>query len=71
MKFVGEVIGNVQGIQYFYIVGLLIFIALFVVIVYKTFKIPKKDLEGFKTSIFDKDEIGNGENSYLKSANNK
>ncbi len=62
MKFAGEIMKNVQGIQYFYILGLLIFIVLFIIIVYRTVKIPKKDLESFKTSIFEKDEIGYTEN---------
>jgi len=57
MKFVGEVLSNVQGIQNFYIAGLLIFIILFIIILYRTIKIPKKVLIEYKTSIFEKDEI--------------
>ena len=57
MSFVGNVLQNVNGIQYFYIAGILIFITLFIVIVYRTVKIPRKDLNDFKTSIFDEEEL--------------
>ncbi len=59
MGFVGDVLQNVDGIQYFYIIGILIFISLFVIIVYRTIKIPKNDLNDFKTSIFEKEELNN------------
>lgn len=55
MSFVGEVLRNTAGIQYYYIVGLFIFITLFFVVLYRTIKIPKKDLEEYKTSILDND----------------
>ena len=61
MSFVGDVLQNVNGIQYFYIVGILIFISLFVIIVFRTIKIPRKDLNEFKTSIFDEEELKNKE----------
>ena len=61
MSFVGNVLQNVDGIQYFYIAGILIFIALFVVIVYRTIKIPRKDLDDFKTSIFDQEELNSNQ----------
>ncbi len=57
MSFVGEVLQNVNGIQYFYIAGIFIFISLFVVIIYRTIKIPRKDLDDFKTSIFEEEEL--------------
>lgn len=57
MKFVGEVLENVNGIQYYYIVGLIIFISLMIVILYRTIKMPKKELIDIKTSIFEKDEL--------------
>ena len=57
MSFVGNVLQNVNGIQYFYIAGIFIFITLFIVIVYRTVKIPRKDLNDFKTSIFDEEEL--------------
>jgi hypothetical protein len=61
MSFVGDVLKDVQGIQYFYIVGLFIFMILFFVVLYRTMKIPKKDLEKFKTSILDDDNLESNE----------
>jgi len=57
MSFVGGVLNGVDGIQYFYIVGLLIFMLLFIVILYRTVKIPRQDLMNFKTSILENDEL--------------
>jgi hypothetical protein len=61
MSFVSGVLNGVDGIQYFYIVGLLIFMTLFIVILYRTIKIPRKDLIKFKTSILEKDELESNE----------
>ena len=61
MSFVGDVLKDVQGIQYFYIVGLFIFIILFFVVLYRTIKIPKEDLEKYKTSILDDDNLESNE----------
>ena len=55
MGFVGDVLGKVYGIQWYYIIGLFIIIALFAVIVYRTIKTPKADLLNYKTSILDND----------------
>ena len=57
MSFVGDFLKDVEGIQYFYIVGLFIFLILFFVVLYRTIKIPKKDLEKYKTSILDNDDL--------------
>lgn len=56
MGFVGEVMDSVQGIHLYYIVGLLIFITLFIVILTRTLLIPKAELVEYKTSILDLDE---------------
>ena len=61
MSFVSGVLNGVEGIQYFYIMGLLIFMTLFIVILYRTVKIPRKDLMKFKTSILEKDEVESNE----------
>ena len=55
MNFVGKVLNGVEGTQYFYILGLLIFIMLFAIIIYRTVKMPKRDLIDFKTSILSDD----------------
>jgi hypothetical protein len=57
MNFVGNVMKNVDGIATFYIIGILIFMSLFVIVVYRTVKIPRKDLNEFKSSIFEKEEL--------------
>jgi hypothetical protein len=57
MNFVGNVLRNVNGIQTFYTIGLLIFLTLFAVILYRTIRMPRKDLVDFKTSIFEDDEL--------------
>jgi hypothetical protein len=57
MSFVGDVLGKVDGIQYFYIVGLLIFMSLFVVLIYRIVRMPRQDLVDFKSSIFENDEL--------------
>ncbi|MCX6227669.1 MAG: hypothetical protein NTV75_00545 [Bacteroidia bacterium] len=57
MNFVGNVLRDVNGIQAFYTIGLLIFLTLFVVILYRTIRMPRKDLVDFKTSIFEVDEL--------------
>lgn len=55
MGFVSEVLRD-AGIQWYYIIGLIIFFTLFTVIVYRTFKIPKSVLKHNKESILDNDE---------------
>jgi len=57
MSFVSGVLNGVDGIQYYYMVGLLIFMTLFIVILYRTIKIPRKDLMKFKASILENDEL--------------
>lgn len=59
MGFVSEVLKNIDGIQWYYIIGILIFIVLFLVILYRTIKTPKKDLIEYKTSILDGNETQN------------
>jgi len=56
MDFVNHVLGNQSGIQWYYIVGLLIFLTLFIVMIYRTVKIPKSDLMHYKESILDNDQ---------------
>ena len=57
MGFVGNVLSNVNGIHWYYITGLLIFLGLFITIVYRTIKIPKAELLHHKQSILDKDDL--------------
>ncbi len=70
MGFVSETLSGVEGIQWYYIVGIILFVGLFIGIVIHTFTIPKKDLNKFKSSIFEQEEVesqGNGENGKMRS----
>ncbi|MEI7830332.1 MAG: hypothetical protein WCI31_11210 [Prolixibacteraceae bacterium] len=57
MGFVSETLSGVNGIQWYYIVGILLFVGLFIGVVIHTYNIPKKDLIQFKSSIFEKEEL--------------
>jgi len=57
MGFVANVLGNVNGIQWYYILGLLIFVTLFLIILYRTYRMPKKDLVAYKTAILENDDL--------------
>jgi len=57
MGFVGEVMDSVQGIQVYYIIGLLIFIALFIVILTRTILMTKAELIEIKTAILENDNL--------------
>ena len=64
MGFVGKVMDNVNGTEWFYIVGIMIFIALFIAIVYRTVRIPKSTLEDYKSAILDSDDTSNEKKVY-------
>jgi hypothetical protein len=66
MRFVSEVLKDVGGIQWYYIIGIFIFISLFIAILYRTINTPKKDLLEYKNSIFD-----DGTNINLSNNNSK
>jgi preprotein translocase subunit YajC len=53
MKIVSNLLENIDGIRIYYIVGLLIFVVLFVVILIRTMKKPNKEMEKIKNSILD------------------
>lgn len=56
MKIVSNVLENIEGIQIFYIIGLLIFFVLFLIILVRTLRMPNKEMERIKNSILnDKD----------------
>ena len=57
MGFVGDTLGGIDGIQWYYIVGIVIFVGLFIGVAIYTYNIPKKDLNKFKSSIFEKEEV--------------
>jgi cytochrome c oxidase cbb3-type subunit IV len=51
MKIVSDLLTSIEGIQIFYIIGLLIFVALFIVITVRTMRIPNKEMDDIKNSI--------------------
>ena len=51
MKIVSDLLTNIEGIQVFYIIGLLIFVALFIVIFIRTIRLKNSDMEDIKNSI--------------------
>jgi len=63
MKIISNLLEDVEGIQIYYIVGLLIFVTLFIVILIRTIRMPKKEVEEIKTSILNDNEV----DSYIHS----
>ena len=51
MKLVGSLLESIEGIQIFYIVGLLLFFGLFIVILIRTLRRPKEEMNDIKESI--------------------
>jgi hypothetical protein len=60
MKIVSDLLTSIEGIQVFYIIGLLIFVVLFIVIFIRTMRLKSSDMEDIKNSILtdgDSEEI--------------
>ena len=51
MKIVSNLLTSIEGIQIFYIVGLLIFVVMFIVIVIRTMRLKNNDMDAIKNSI--------------------
>ena len=56
MKIVSNLLENIEGIRIYYIVGLLIFVVLFVVILIRTMRKPNKEMDKIKNSILDEND---------------
>ena len=65
MKIVSNLLEQIEGIQIYYIVGLLIFVTLFVVIFIRTMRRPDKEMEDIKKSIL----IENGSEELIEPNN--
>jgi hypothetical protein len=63
MGFVNDVLKNENGIQWYYTIGLLIFLTLFIIMIYRVAMIPKSDLKEFKESILKNDYPSDSEKS--------
>jgi hypothetical protein len=55
MKIISNFLENINGIQNWYIAGLLIFFALFIVFVIQTLMRPRKEMEEIKNAILEDD----------------
>ncbi|MCK3682591.1 cbb3-type cytochrome c oxidase subunit 3 [Maribellus sp. YY47] len=64
MKIVSDLLTSIEGIRIFYIVGLLIFVVLFIVITVRTMRIPNKEMENIKNSI-----LADGESEDITTSN--
>jgi len=51
MKIVSNLLTSIEGIQIFYIVGLLIFVALFIIIFVRTMRMSNNETDKIKNSI--------------------
>lgn len=61
MKLVSNVLENMTGIHIFYVIGLLIFITLFIIIFVRTMRRPAAEMNEYKDMIFndnDSEETG-------------
>ncbi len=56
MKIISNLLENIESIRIYYIIGLLIFVSLFIAISIKTLKMPKKEAERIKNSILQDNE---------------
>ena len=56
MKIVSNLLENIEGIRNYYIIGLLIFVVLFVVILIRTMKKSNKEMDEIKNSILDEND---------------
>lgn len=63
MKIVSELLTSIEGIQIFYIIGLLIFVILFIVIFIRTMRMKNSDMEDIKNSILSDGESNNSTTS--------
>ena len=51
MKIVSNLLQDIEGIQIYYIIGLLLFFGLIIVILVRTMRMPDKEIEDIKNSI--------------------
>ena len=59
MKIISNLLEDIDGIRIYYIIGLLIFVTLFIVIFIRTWKMPKQDAEKIKNSILNDSDTDN------------
>ena len=57
MRFVGDVLNGVTEIQWYAIIGTFVFVAMFLMIVVKTYRMKKEEVNDYKNSIFTEEEL--------------
>lgn len=55
MKLISNLLETIDGIQYWYIAGLLIFFIMFIIFMIRILRKPRKEMEEIKNSILDDD----------------
>ena len=55
MKIISNLLETIEGIQNWYIAGLLIFVIMFVIFVVRTLRRPAQEMEEIKNAILDDD----------------
>ena len=63
MKMVSSLLQSMTGIHIFYVVGLLIFITLFIIIFIRTMRRPAAEMNEYKESIFNDNDPEGSERS--------
>ena len=56
MKIVSHLLQEIEGIQIYYIIGLLLFFGLFIVILVRTMRMPDKEVNEIKKSILEEND---------------
>jgi len=65
MKIISNVLVDIEGIQIYYIIGLLIFISFFITVLIRTYSTPNKEMEDIKNAILDDDNLSDSQNLNL------
>lgn len=55
MKIISNLLETIEGIQYWYIAGLLIFFVMFIIFMIRILRKPRKEMEDIKNSILEDD----------------
>jgi cbb3-type cytochrome oxidase subunit 3 len=59
MKLISSLLESIEGIENWYIAGLLIFFLMFIIFVVRTLRKPRKEMEDIKNSILEDDDNDN------------
>lgn len=65
MKIISNLLENIEGIENWYIAGLIIFFTMFIIFLVRTLMKPRQEMEDIKKSILD-DETGDNKKQQNK-----